>query len=357
MSPQGLCYKFTVESADQAAAVIRERLGSRARVLSVRTVEASGLSRLWASPKLEVVARVDSDEDAVGPSAPQPAQVAAGVEAFPRPAAATPPSLSSLLRRSGVSDIAIGRLQSDPAWPELTALPLHRALVEVGLFLKRQSQGRAPHSVLTRAAFLGTAGSGRTTSLCKWLGIEVFRNRRTGQVQVVEFERPNPVGPLPMLCEALGVPFGRFTAHAEPAGNGGFTYYDMPGISLRDPAENAAIGEFLDREGVEQRVLVLNVAYDQATLRSAYAAGRALGATHLVFTHLDEVQQWGRAWDYLCDGALQPLFLATGPALTGDCNEDVWGAVVRRTLASAGADNDGDDTPAESPAATKGVRA
>ena len=46
----GACYKFTVKSAEQAAALIRERLGPSARVLSVRTVEASGLSRLWASP-------------------------------------------------------------------------------------------------------------------------------------------------------------------------------------------------------------------------------------------------------------------------------------------------------------------
>ena len=46
--------------------------------------------------------------------------------------------------------------------------------------------------------------------------------------------------------------------------------------------------------------------------------------------------QWGRLWDYLFDGALEPLFLATGPSLTGDCEEDVCGALVRRTLAGGG---------------------
>jgi len=45
----------------------------------------------------------------------------------------------------------------------------------------------------------------------------------------------------------------------------------------------------------------------------------------------------GRLWDYLFDGALEPLFLATGPSLTGDCEEDVCGALVRRTLAPADA--------------------
>jgi flagellar biosynthesis protein FlhF len=82
------------------------------------------------------------------------------------------------------------------------------------------------------------------------------------------------------------------------------------------------------------------MAYDQAVLRSAYAAGRSLGATHLVFTHLDEVQQLGRVWEYLCDGALEPLFLASGPSLTGNCEEDVWSAVIRKTLGSAAGTSD-----------------
>jgi flagellar biosynthesis protein FlhF len=36
--------------------------------------------------------------------------------------------------------------------------------------------------------------------------------------------------------------------------------------------------------------------------------------------------------DYLFDEDIEPLFLATGPSLTGDCEEDVPGAIVRRTL-------------------------
>jgi len=44
-------------------------------------------------------------------------------------------------------------------------------------------------------------------------------------------------------------------------------------------------------------------------------------ATHVVFTHLDEVPQWGRLWDYLFDGGIAPLFLATGPSLTGDAKK------------------------------------
>jgi len=42
----GACYRFVVNSADQAATLIRQRLGENARVLSVRSVAAPGWRRL-----------------------------------------------------------------------------------------------------------------------------------------------------------------------------------------------------------------------------------------------------------------------------------------------------------------------
>jgi flagellar biosynthesis protein FlhF len=173
---------------------------------------------------------------------------------------------------------------------------------------------------------------GRTTALCKWLSVEVFRRARIGHVVTVEFDRPNPGGPLPVFAEALGVPLAHFPCETRPAVTGGFVYFDLPGISVRRPDDNARLAAWLDREQITERVLVLNAAYDRASLREAYAAGRDLGATHLVFSHLDEVPQWGKLWDYLFDENVEPLFLSTGPSLTGDCEDDVPGAIVRRTL-------------------------
>jgi flagellar biosynthesis protein FlhF len=360
----GACYKFVVNSAEDAAALIREKLGPAARVLTVRSVPASGLKRLWAGPRLEVIAQIDAGVEAPEErrlDAPAPlTELISAEPAMPPRSTGRPakpvrhvPTLPTLLRRSGLSELALGRLQESPLWPELMAAPLHRALVEVGRRLQEDAEKRWSGAPLTRAAFLGTAGVGRTTALCKWLGLEVFRRARLGHVVTAEFERPNPPGALPVFCEALGVPVARFPAATQPAVPGGFVYFDLPGISLRDPAENAPIAQFLGRERIEQRVLVLNAAYDHATLRAAYAAGRDLGATHLVFTHLDEVPQWGRLWDYLLDGALEPLFLGTGPSLTGDCAEDVFAALVRRTLAGGAGeatDEPGDAADAETEA-------
>jgi flagellar biosynthesis protein FlhF len=326
----GTLFKFTVKSADEAAVVIRERLGPGARVLSVRNVAAGGLSGLWSAPRLEVIAQL---------AAPEP--VAAPVEIPVAPltdkkfTARPTRSLPELLRLSGLSPAVLQRLQMSAAWPDLLAAPLHRALVETGRFLRNEVESRAPAAPLTRAAFIGTAGTGRTTALCKWLSTEVFRRAKIGHVVTAEFDRPNATGPLPVFCEALGVPLAHYPASTQPATPGGFVYFDLPSLSLRDPADNAALCAFLERERIEQRVLVLNAAYDAAALRAAYAAGRTIGVTHVVFTHLDEVTQWGRLWEFLWDSGLEPLFLSTGPSLSGDCEEQVLDTLVRRTLPAA----------------------
>jgi flagellar biosynthesis protein FlhF len=317
-------YKFTVRSTEEAVVLIREKLGPLARVLSVRSVPAPGFRRFFSSPRLEVVAQVD------GPAVPEPDVTMPA--AIPAVTAAAPAGLAELLRRSGLTETALTRLQTGTNWTQLSTLPLHRALAETSRLLRAQAEARPTRAPLSRAAFLGTPGVGRTTALCKWLAAEVFRRARAGHVVAVEFDRPGSLGPLPVFAEALGVPLAHFPCETSPAVPGGFVYFDLPGLSPRRPEDNQPIADWLDREGINERVLVLNAAYDRAALREAYAAGRDLGATHLVFTHLDEVPQWGKLWDYLFDEDLEPLFLATGPSLTGDCEEDVPGAIVRRTL-------------------------
>ena len=262
--------------------------------------------------------------------------------------------LPELLRKSGFSEALVSRLQASPAFAGHEDRPLHQALAEVGRSLRQNAAKRPVRPLPARTAFLGTPGVGRTTALCKWLARDVFTKGRTGRVVKAEFDRPNPAEGLAVFCEALGLsleyhapssddvgggPSPRSAVVAQPTlqpePTGGFLYADLPGISLRNPSENAPLARFLDREKFTGRVLVLNAAYDHAMLRRGYAAGRDLGATHLVFTHLDEVEHWGKLWDFLLDGELSPLFLATGSSLTGDLEEDAFSAVLRRTLPGA----------------------
>lgn len=329
MSPSASspCYKFTVNSTEAAVTFIRENLGPHARVISVRTIPPTGWRRFWSGPRIEVIAQV---EHPVTQPAPEPALLPAD----PVPPARNTPAktLPDLLRRSGLSESALNRLQMDGAWAELASGPLHRSFALMAKRLHAGARGRTPRAPLSRAAFLGAPGVGRTTALCKWLALEVFRRNRVGHVVTVEFDRPNTGGPLPVFCEAMGVPLAHFPASTQPASPEGFVYFDLPGLSLLQPETNRDVLNFLNQEQITERVLVLNAAYDRASLQQAYAVGRGLGATHVIFTHLDEVPQWGKLWDYLFDADIEPIFLSCGPSLTGDCEEDVSGALVRHTL-------------------------
>lgn len=351
----GTCFKFTVSSAEEAAQLIRDKLGENARVLSVRTISPGGITGFFSSPKLEVIAQVtgttdDAETRALAETndttaAETPTKPVTSSRRYGAPGAVfrAEKNLGKLLRRSGFSETLLQRLEKSPAWITISELPLHRALVETGRHLCEMGEAHFDHQPLTRAAFLGTPGVGRTTALCKWLAAELFRRGRMGHVVTAEFDRPSATGPLSVFCEAMGVPLAHYPASTEPATPGGFVYFDMPGLSLRHPAENTAIMDFLEREKIEQRVLVLNAAYEPGALRSAYAIGRDLGATHVVFTHLDEVSQWGRLWDFVLDGELEPLFLGTGPSLTGDCEENALEAIARRTLPSGPVEDEAPD--------------
>jgi len=363
----GATYRFVVRSTEEAVQTIRERLGENAKVLSVRQVGGQGISRLFRGPKLEVIAQVPEAETNLSPYPPErdigtvaprggillPGSDEAGVSAHTsdyaaaRAAAAmalrdVPTKLPELLKRSGFSEAMLARLQALPVFAAQEDQPLHHAIAEVGAALRQIVQKRPARPLPARTAFLGSPGVGRTTALCKWLAKEVFSRQRMVRVLKAEFDRPNPAEGLAVFCEALGLTLDYFApGHDDnsvsftPNDAGGSLYADLPGLSLRTPGENVALAKFLDREKFAGRVLVLNAAYDPSMLRRAYAAGRDLGATHLVFTHLDELEHWGKLWDFLIEGELTPLFLATGPSLTGDCEEAMIDAVLRRTLPGA----------------------
>jgi flagellar biosynthesis protein FlhF len=215
------CFKFIVRSADEAAAMIRERLGGQARVLSVRNVEAAGLARFWSGPRLEIIAQsAPTESDPVAPAIPPPGPAAHRTD------------LRALLQRSGFSGKMLDRLVRSPDWPDLASRPLHEGLVETGRTLSRWYGPRFTGEPLARAAFIGLPGSGRTTALCKLLALETFRRGRRGHVVMVEFDRLNPAGTLQVFGEVLGLPVSHFPAAPRQPAPGGFVYYDLPGLSL-----------------------------------------------------------------------------------------------------------------------------
>lgn len=352
--PPGSTYRLVVSSAQEAVETIRRELGPTARVLSVRTLPGTGWRGLFGKPQIEVVAELPEppvETPAANRSEFRPAgtfgdqlrerlsettPTAAANDFLARREAPMGRSLPEVLRRGGFSDLMMARLQANPRWTEIEQRPLHEALSEIGRELRAEVTRPTRRALTDRVAFLGLAGTGRTTALCKWLAHSTFQLGQRGSVAKVEFDRPNPADGLAVFCEALGVGLNHVDGTAplptQPAQD--FLLADLPSVRLGGRTDEN-LRRFLDDNRFTSRVLVLHALHDRAALQAAYAMGRTLGATHLIFTHVDELAHWGKLWDYLLEGAVTPLFLGVGPSLVGELETEAVDTLLRRTIPGA----------------------
>lgn len=353
-------FRFIVSSAEEAVNVLRERLGDRAKVVSVRQVEGTGLAKFLKAPKLEVIAEMLPEE----PPAPAPVPTvsemapvgqvpAAAVTApadnlvgFPPAPASPPPAepepaahvtpLVRVLRAGGLSSPLLARLRANREWPALEKLPVGRALARIGMMLRDEFHATPQRPLGSRVAFVGTPAAGTTTALCKWVATEVFLRRRSGIVLKLDLERANPSDALAVFCEALGVRCARTMADVPALTPGQSLFVDVPGVVPGRSGEVEELTKALDPLFTTSRVLVLNAAYDSALIKRAYEFAEQAGCTHVVFTHLDELTHWGKLWDFLIGQTLTPLFLGTGSNVAGDLEQNIFDAVLARTFPDTG---------------------
>lgn len=333
-------YRFIVRSAEEAVTVLRERLGTRARVVSVRQVQGQGLARFLRAPNLEVIAEVPPEEKPAVPETAEPVAESIPLPATPEAEPAPAPSfsiapesgLASLLRAGGLSGSVIAGMQARPDWKRWERMAPVEALAEAGHGLRETWRKHTPAPLGQRVAFIGSPGVGKTTALCKQLAADVIMHQREAVVLKLDLENANPDDGLVVFCGALGVPFAREIAELPTLGAHETLYIDVPGVIPRDRSQTAQLREALKSIAATGRVLVLNAAYDAEVLKNSRAWGAELDCSHTAFTHLDELTHWAKLWDFILPPAPAPLFLSMGQSIAGDLEENVFDAVLARTF-------------------------
>lgn len=360
---------FIAETAADAVAQVRERLGPQAVVVNVRPLPPADAG--WFRKKrqrFEVLAykpaapaekpgslldRVDSAAYAPPPatalessttpavglstSLGSPASGGAGEAVTSAPAASSPGEASAgVVPLSGAGGHwRIGALLESsgflPANAQRVADELRRQRGELApetwaeeLALAREALTRlwrkpVAVQVGTRRphVLIGGPGVGKTTGLCKWLTQVVLVESRAARVWRLDGATANTGEALSVYCEILGVPWDRVW-RLEEATEEEIAFIDLPGVDWRDAARVKELGVQLRGFGQPQVHLVLNGAYDISVLLAQVRAFSVLPVTDLVVTHLDEETRWGKLWNLVLGTNYSVRFLSAGQNIPGE---------------------------------------
>jgi flagellar biosynthesis protein FlhF len=309
------------------------------------------LAKFLGTPKLEVIAekggRPEEKTPDVLPVAPPAASKSAVQAAYERIQKASESNedqetqlladdVSRILQRGGFSDRTLARLKACREWPEITKHPMRKALQEVAALLTAAYDRNPRKPLEPRVAFIGTSGVGKTTVLCKQLAFEVMNRRKHPAVFKVDLEKANPGDGLAAFCEVLGVPMFRSVAELADRRPDHTLYVDVPGVNIENSDEIVEVFDLLERLAVTSRVLVINAVYDASCIKRAYRLGAVLGATHVIFSHMDEVTEWGKLWDFVLAPELTPLFLSSGQNIGSGYSEDVLETILEHSFPGVG---------------------
>jgi flagellar biosynthesis protein FlhF len=344
---------FIAASAEEAVSQIRARLGPEAIVLNVRPLPANGLARLWQKPMIEVLACVpETKADSNAPFSEallefqeQLNEIKKQVKNYPAqkeqrffgneedsfPAEDFLQNtetvkgswrVGAILQKSGLLPLhtqsVLDRLRAEHG--DAPPANFEKELQLTRDLLARMWREPAPIVERSLHVLVGPAGSGKTTSLSKWLTRTTLVEGRLARVWRLDGETANMAESLSVYCEILGVPNERsFQTNAAFAEDIGFI--DLPGVNWRKPAAIEELAKLLERCGSPQIHLTLNGAYETSTLLAQVRAFSVLPVEDIIVTHLDEESRWGKIWNLALGTNYSIRHFSTGQNIPGDFHD------------------------------------
>ncbi len=347
---------FTATSAEEAVAQIRAKLGPEAVVLNVRPLPANGIARLWQKPMIEVLAYRPEEPTPPAPQAPAAPQLSPAMEVLAefrqqldeikqrieqrnqpaeiapvsRPATNEPSEpgdskdgqwrIGSLLRQSGLlplhTQFIIDRLRSlHGELPPPSLAEEIRLAKTLFTNLWKRSSPIAAHST---HVLVGPAGSGKTTTLCKWLTQASLMEGRMARVWRLDGPAANLAESLSVYCEILRITCERAWQPGQGPIAEDIGFIDLPGVDWRNALALKELGAQIKQFGSPRIHLVLNGAYDSSILAAQIRAFSVLPIEDLIITHLDEETRWGKLWNLVLGTNCSIHHFSHGQNIPGD---------------------------------------
>jgi len=164
--------------------------------------------------------------------------------------------------------------------------------------------------------FIGPAGSGKTTALCKWMTSAILINENHVRVWRLDGESTNNSELLTLNCDLMRVPVERFWN--KPDNLADLQFVDLPGVETRNPEAMSALREQLAALPQPHIHLVLNAAYESSILFEQFHAFESFAPEDLIFTHLDEESRRVKLWNFVLGTKCPISFLGAGQKIPGE---------------------------------------
>ena len=352
---------FVAESAADAVAQIREKLGPTAVVLNVRQIPPSGISKLWNKGRIEVLAYLPEEDQPVTsaselspPAPPPPSMPAIPAHKSVSPAPIEPPKPVSTLN---VLDDSPAVPQSIPQSPpplfqrdygrweagvvlenagimprfaqkivnqlrlahgDAPPLNLKDEMKLVQTWLRQTWTARMESVAMSNSPvhiLVGPPGSGKTTCLCKWIANAVMLQGQTARILRLDAHAANTAEILNVYSDIFQVPISR--SLEETMINEDLVLVDVPGVNYLDADTLNQFCKFITSIPGAQIHLVLNAAYEMPVLMAQLRAFSVLPLSDLIFTHLDEDYRWAKLWNFVLGTNYTFRFLSAGQNIPG----------------------------------------
>ncbi|MBX3041350.1 MAG: flagellar biosynthesis protein FlhF [Bdellovibrionaceae bacterium] len=154
--------------------------------------------------------------------------------------------------------------------------------------------------------FVGPAGSGKTTAMVKMASHLVMNERKTVALLTADTHRVGSADQMRIYAQILNVPFAMIRSASDWSNlvrylsSVDVVLVDMPGLSLKNPAEIEAVKALMPPAMLNPRVhFVASATSKDADLTDSGRRYSVIGFDDVIFTSLDESVQHGTIYNFM----------------------------------------------------------